>query len=235
MLYVCVVFFVLLNLLVAVVNEAYVLGKQEQKQIEDDLQEEYTRKTNSERLNAFRRSKRPVLQTAFIRQLNPLLKLFFNKSIEVNDDTNIRTDHHDDELSLEDKQTFIVEKLQKILLNDGFNKNVIEKFFQRLLLNDDDDDDIFLFQMEENKTIKILTDEFKIFNNQYEKLAQEWQKTSVAAREVILNNTVEIEQATIMRQHLDMLDQRVKKIESLVPKALQNIVKLYIKRFPINK
>ncbi|CAF4237408.1 unnamed protein product [Rotaria sp. Silwood2] len=171
MVYVCVVFFVLLNLLVAVVNEAYVLGKQEQKQIEDDLQEEYIHGSNNEGLNAFRRSRRPLLQAAFIRQINRFLNFFLNKSIDLNDNTDVRTDDQDDEISLDEKQTIIVEKLQKTLLNDGYNKNVIEKFLQRLLLNndnDDDDNDIFLFQMEENKTIKILYDEFKIFNNQYE-------------------------------------------------------------------
>ncbi|CAF3340363.1 unnamed protein product [Rotaria sp. Silwood1] len=235
MVYVCVVFFVLLNLLVAVVNEAYVLGKQEQKQIEDDLQEEYIHGSNNEGLNAFRRSRRPVLQAAFIQQINRFLNFFFNKSIDLNDNTEIRTDYEDDEISLDEKQTMIVEKLQKVLLNDGYNQNVIEKFLQRLLLNnnddDDEDDDLFLFQMEESKTLKILYDEFKIFNNQYEKLAQDWQKTAMNAREMILVNTVDIEQASIMKKHLDNLDQRVTKFETLIPKALENIVELYVNQF----
>ena len=34
-----------------------------------------------------------------------------------------------------------------------------------------------------------LYDEFKIFNNQHEKLAQDWQKTAMAARELIEINT----------------------------------------------
>ena len=80
MLYVCVVYFVLLNLLIAVINETYVLGKQEQKQIEDDLQEEYTHRINIKGLNAFHRSKRPVFQTALLRQLNPILKFLFNQN-----------------------------------------------------------------------------------------------------------------------------------------------------------
>ncbi|CAF1117995.1 unnamed protein product [Rotaria sp. Silwood1] len=235
MVYVCVVFFVLLNLLVAVVNEAYVLGKQEQKQIEDDLQEEYIHGSNNEGLNAFRRSRRPVLQAAFIQQINRFLNFFFNKSIDLNDNTEIRTDYEDDEISLDEKQTMIVEKLQKVLLNDGYNQNVIEKFLQRLLLNnnddEDEDDDLFLFQMEESKTLKILYDEFKIFNNQYEKLAQDWQKTAMNAREMILVNTVDIEQASIMKKHLDSLDQRVTKFETLIPKALENIVELYVNQF----
>jgi len=232
MLYVCVVFFVLLNLLVAVVNETYVLGKQEQKQIEDDLQEEYARRTNIEGLNAFHRSKRPVLQTALIRRINPCLKFLFNKSIDLNDNTEMQIDDEDDDgISLEEKQTIIVEKLKNILLNDGYKNDVIETFFRRLLVKnnkDDDDDDIFLLQMEQNQTIKILYDEFKIFNNQYEKLAQDYRKTTRAAREMILVNTVNIEQASLMKHHLDILDQRVKKIENLIPKALENIVELYI-------
>ncbi|CAF3741507.1 unnamed protein product [Rotaria sordida] len=234
MIYVCVIFFVLLNLLVAVVNEAYVLGKQEQKQIEDDLQEEYIHGSYNEGLNAFHRSRRPILQAAFIRQINYFLNLFFNKSFDINDNTEIRTDDYnddDDEISLDEKQNIIIEKLQKILLNDGYNKNIIEKFLQRLLLNNDDDDDIFLFQMEENKTLKILYDEFKIFNNQYERLVQDWQKTAMNTREMILINTVDIEQASIMKQHLDSLNQRIKKFENLIPKVLENIVELYINRF----
>ncbi|CAF4675556.1 unnamed protein product, partial [Rotaria sp. Silwood2] len=69
------------------------------------------------------------------------------------------------------------------------------------------------------------------FNNQYEKLAQDWQKTDMNTREMILVNTVDIEQSSIMKQHLDSLDQRVKKFENLIPKALENIVELYINRF----
>ena len=90
MLYVCIVFFVLLNLLVAVVNEAYVLGKQEQKQIEDDLREEYIHGKNIEGLKAFSRVRQPVLQTALIRMINPLLSILFNRSIDVDDDAENR-------------------------------------------------------------------------------------------------------------------------------------------------
>jgi hypothetical protein len=51
---------------------------------------------------------------------------------------------------------------------------------------------------------------------------------------MVLVNTVDIEQASIMRQHLDILDQRVKKIENLIPKALQNIIQLYVNHFSTN-
>ena len=232
MIYVCVVFFILLNLLVAVINEAYVLGKQEQKQIEDDLEEEYIHGSNNERLDNFRRSKRPVLQTAVIRQINRLLSFCFKKTINLIDNTEIVIDHDIDEISLDEKQNIIEEKLREVLLNDGCNKDIIEKFLQRRLsLNNDNDNDIFLLQMEQNKTIKILYDEFKIFNNQYEKLTQDWQKTAMAARDIILINTVDIEQAVLMKQHLNVLDRRIKKIANAIPKALANITELYMDRF----
>ncbi|CAF5096290.1 unnamed protein product, partial [Rotaria sp. Silwood1] len=44
-------------------------------------------------------------------------------------------------------------------------------------------------------------------------------------------NTVDIEQASIMKKHLDSLDQRVTKFETLIPKALENIVELYVNQF----
>ncbi|CAF1923229.1 unnamed protein product [Rotaria magnacalcarata] len=232
MVYVCVVFFILLNLLVAVVNEAYVLGKLEQKQIEDDIQEEYIHGSNNERLNALRRSKRPILQAAFIQKMNRFLHIISTQSINRNDSVDLRIDTHDnDDISLDAKQTIIVEKLQKVLLDDGYNINVIEKFVQRLSVSNDYDDEIFLFEMEESQTIKILYDEFKIFNNQHEKLAQDWKKTAMAAREMIQINTVDLEQALTMGQHLDILDQRLKKIENLIPKALENIIELYVNHF----
>ncbi|CAF3833998.1 unnamed protein product, partial [Rotaria magnacalcarata] len=144
----------------------------------------------------------------------------------------LRIDTHDnDDISLDAKQTIIVEKLQKVLLDDGYNINVIEKFVQRLSVSNDYDDEIFLFEMEESQTIKILYDEFKIFNNQHEKLAQDWKKTAMAAREMIQINTVDLEQALTMGQHLDILDQRLKKIENLIPKALENIIELYVNHF----
>ncbi|CAF3558288.1 unnamed protein product [Rotaria socialis] len=232
MVYVCVVFFILLNLLVAVVNEAYVLGKLEQKQIEDDIQEEYIHGSNNERLNALHRSKRPILQAALIQKMKRFLHIFSTQSINRNDSIDLRTDIHDnDDISLDAKQTIIVEKLQNVLLDDGYNKNVIEKFVQRLSANNDYEDEIFLFEIEESQTIKILYDEFKIFNNQHEKLAQDWQKTAMAAREMIQINTVDLEQALTMGQHLDILDQRLKKIENLIPKALENIIELYVNHF----
>ena len=146
----------------------------------------------------------------------------------------IETEHNEDEGSFEEKQAIVVEKLKKILLDHDYNKDIISKFFQRLLLNTDDDDDMFLYQTEQDETVKMLYNEFQIFNNQYEKLAQDWRKTAMAAREIILVNTVDIEQATVMKQHLDILDQRVKKFENLIPKALKNIVKLYANHFSKN-
>ncbi|CAF4243683.1 unnamed protein product, partial [Rotaria magnacalcarata] len=111
---------------VAVVNEAYVLGKLEQKQIEDDIQEEYIHGSNNERLNALRRSKRPILQAAFIQKMNRFLHIFSTQSINRNDSIDLRIDTHDnDDISLDAKQTIIVEKLQKVLLDDGYNINVI--------------------------------------------------------------------------------------------------------------
>ncbi|CAF3610753.1 unnamed protein product [Adineta steineri] len=200
MLYVCIIFFILLNLLIAVINETYVLSKEEQKQIEDDLQEENISHRNY--------SKQPK----FIQQITSFLK----KSI----------DNDDDKISLEEKQILIIEKLKKILVNDGYNKDMIEKFFES-----NNDDDRFLLEIEQNQIIKILYNEFKIFNNQYEKLAQDWQKTVRNARQLILVNTIDIEQVLIMKNNLDILDQRLKKFENLIPKILENIHELYVNHF----
>ncbi|UJR25136.1 hypothetical protein I4U23_006495 [Adineta vaga] len=239
MLYVCVIFFVLLNLLIAVINETYVLGRQEQKQIEDDLYEEYSRGKKNQRLNTLRRSKQPVLQGEFIRLINHFLTFFFNKSIDLGDGIDVQSDQDDnndddddDSISLQEKQTIITEKLRKSLRNEGYGQEVIEKFFQRVLGDrdndeDDDDDDLSLLKMEENQIMQILYDEFKIFNNQYEKLAQDWRKTAKAARELVLVNSIDIEQATLMKNHLNNLDQRIKTFESIIPKLLKNIVELY--------
>ena len=235
MFYVCVVFFVLLNLFVAVVNEAYVLGKQEQKQIEDDLQEEYTHRTNTQGFNAYRRSKRPVLQRAVIRKINLLLHLFCVKSIELGEEDNAPTEAHDDGMSVTEKRSVVLEKLRGILLNDGFNDDVIETFFSRLPTSgsredadeDDGDEDAALFKLSEERIMRILSDEFKIFNNQYEKLAGEWRKAAMNSRETALANTVDVEQVSVMREHIDALDERVSNVETLIPNALQNIVELY--------
>ena len=236
MCYVCVVFFVLLNLFVAVVNEAYVLGKQEQKQIEDDLQEEYTHRTNAQGFNAYRRSKRPVLQRAVIQKINLVLHLCCRKSIELDEEENAQTAAHDDDISVADKRSMILEKLQGILLNDGFNDDVIETFLNRLPLSasreDDEDDDqsdedAALFKLSEDRIMRILSDEFKIFNNQYEKLAGEWRIAAMNSRETALANTVDVEQASVMQEHIDTLGERVNNLETLIPNALQNIVDLY--------
>lgn len=229
MVYVCVIFFVLLNLLVAVVNETYILGKLEQKQMENDLQEEYIHETNQKGINVFHRSKQPVLQAALIQKLKRFVKFISNQSIHHNDDTSFRTDTQDDDISLDEKQIIVLEKLQKMLLSDGFNKTIIDKFIQRLSLKNinDDDDNTFLFEMKESRTIKILYDEFKIFNNQYEKLAQDWQKAATTASEMILVNTVDREQILIMEQHIKILDQRSRKFHNLISKALKNIVEIY--------
>jgi hypothetical protein len=54
--------------------------------------------------------------------------------------------------------------------------------------------------------------------------------------EMIFSNTVDIEQASIVRQHLDILDQCVKnlKILFLKHKAFQNIIELYVNHFSTN-
>ncbi|CAF1241318.1 unnamed protein product [Adineta ricciae] len=248
MLYVCIVFFVLINLFIAVINETYVLGKQEQKQIEEDIQEEYTGRKKGQRLNTFRRSKRPVLQLEVILIINHLLKLFFNKSIDLNDaqaddddDDNDNDDDDDNEsMSLEEKQTIITGKLRKNLLKEGYGQDVIEKFFQRVLgendeENGDDNDDFSILKMGENQAIKVLYDEFKIFNNQYEKLAQDWRKTATTTRELILADSIDVEQAMLMRNHLNNLDQRFENLKTIIPNVLKSIVDLYVNRLSTNQ
>ncbi|CAF0892968.1 unnamed protein product [Adineta ricciae] len=234
--------FVLLDL---IINETYVLGKQEQKQIEDDIQEEYTGRKKGQRLNTFRRSKRPVLQFEVIQIINHLLKLFFNKSIDLNDaqaNDDVDDDDNDDNesMSLEEKQTIITEKLRKNLLKEGYGQDVIEEFFQRVLgENDeedgDDNDDFSILKMEENQAIKVFYDEFKIFNDQYEKLAQDWRKTATTARELILADSIDVEQAILMRNHLNNLDQRFENLKTIIPNVLKSIVDFYVNRLSTNQ
>lgn len=234
MLYVCVVFFVLLNLFVAIVNEAYVLGKQEQQQIENDLHEEYMHRTNTEGLNAFRRSRRPVLQLALTRWINPLLQLIFHRSLDGDEEeiSSRTASSEDEEISVEEKQTVVVKKLRELLLREAFSKTVIEKFIDRLPMNNDEED-VLLFEMEEKKILRILREEFQIFNNQFEKLAEDWRRTDTNTRQTILTDTIDIAQTSLVKEHLTMLDQTIKRFDPLIRKALENIIELYNHRYGI--
>ena len=231
MLYVCVVFFVLLNLFVAIVNEAYVLGKQEQQQIENDLHEEYMHRTNTEGLNAFRRSRRPVLQMALIRWINPLIQLVFDHSLDGDEqEISSRTASEDEEISMEEKQTIVVKKLRELLLRDGFSTTVIEKFIERLPMNNDEEDAL-LFEMDEKKILRILREEFQIFNKQFEKLAEDWRRTAVNTRQTILTDTIDIAQTSLLKEHLTILDQTIQRFDPLIRKALENVIELHNHRY----
>ena len=236
MLYVCVVFFILLNLFVAIVNEAYVLGKQEQQQIENDLHEEYLHRANTEGLNGFRRTRRPVLQMAVLRWVNPLLQLVFRHSFDVEQETSSRTDSEDEQVSVEEKQTIVVKKLRELLLHEGFKKNVIEKFIERLPMNnaDEDEEDALLFRMEEGKILRILREEFQIFNKQFEKLAEDWRRTALSTREKTLVDTIDIAQASLVKEHLTVLGRTLQQFEPLIRRALENVIELYNHRVRTN-
>ena len=240
MVFVCVVYFVLLNLLVAVVNESYILGKQEKQQIREDLNEEYMRRTNKDGFKAFRRAQRPSLQMAIIELVEYILKYFLNRSIASDDQATVNTDDSDESAFLEDRRMMILENLQKKLIEDGFDRKFVEKFLKHFSSNKDDigsgaeDDDEFIFKMEEQESIRLLYSDFIVFHSQYEKLAQDWKQTTNAHREIILANTVDMAQAELMNEQFVVLNRKILNLELLLPQTADKMVELYKNHFSIN-
>ncbi|CAF1395497.1 unnamed protein product [Didymodactylos carnosus] len=159
------------------------------------------------------------------------------KNIGKKDQTNTEKDDEDDDdkqmmgkMDITVKHAILAEQLKTILINDGYNTDVIDEYFKRYRNRED----LSILKMDQSKAIKQLQGEFKIFNRQYETLTNDWRKAAIATREVILLNTVEQDQAQTMRTHLDNLDKRFQKLKILVPKALRNAVQLYIDRFAID-